>query len=380
LHVQGNRVKETQVSKVPPFDVTQQFQQIGSDLNREVASVLASGQYIGGPHVGQFEVEFAEYIGSGHGIACNSGTDALYLALRALGVGNGDEVITSPFTFFASAEVISMVGAKPVFVDIEADSFNLDLDCLEAAITDRTRAILPVHIFGRPVDMTRLMAIAVAHNLHVIEDCAQATGATWQGKRVGSFGDVGCFSFYPTKNLGGCGDGGMVTTNNAAIAEQVKILREHGSAKRYYHAHIGMNSRLDAIQAAILRVKLPHLDRWNQLRIEIADRYEQFLKHIPHVMTPPKCPGSVWNQYTIGLVDCDRDAVQARLREQDVITTTYYPLPLHLQEVYAHLGYGQGSFPVCETACQQVLSLPMFPELSEAQQMQVVGALKNALS
>lgn len=368
------------MSKVPPFDVTQQFQQIGNDLNREVTAVLASGQYIGGPHVGRFEVEFAEYIGSSHGIACNSGTDALYLTLRALGVGSGDEVITSPFTFFASAEVISMVGAKPVFVDIEADSFNLNLDLLESAITDRTRAILPVHIFGRPVDMARLMAIAVAHNLYVIEDCAQATGATWQGKRVGSFGNVGCFSYYPTKNLGGCGDGGMVTTNSEAIAEQIKILREHGSAKRYHHSHIGMNSRLDAIQAAILRVKLPYLDRWNQLRLEIADRYEELLKHIPHIVTPPQCPGSVWNQYTIRLVDCDRDAVQAKLREQDVITTVYYPLPLHLQEVYSHLGYTQGSFPVCESLCQQVLSLPMFPELSEAQQMIVVEALKNALS
>lgn len=368
------------MSKVPPFDVTQQFQQIGNDLSREVTAVLASGQYIGGPNVGQFEVEFAEYTGSKYGIACNSGTDALYLALRALGVGQGDEVITTPFTFFASAEVISMVGAKPIFVDIEADSFNLNLDQLELAITDRTRAILPVHLFGRPIDMSRLMAIANAHNLYVIEDCAQATGATWDGKRVGSIGDVGCFSYYPTKNLGGCGDGGMITTDNLAIAEQIKILREHGSAKRYHHSHIGMNSRLDAIQAAVLRVKLPHLDRWNQLRITIADLYEQFLKHVPGVITPPQCPGSVWNQYTIRLVDCDRDAVQTSLREQGVITTTYYPLPLHLQEVYQHLGYAQGSFPVAETVCTQVLSLPMFPELSELQQVAVVDALKNALS
>jgi dTDP-4-amino-4,6-dideoxygalactose transaminase len=368
------------VSIVPPFDVTQQFQQIGNDLSREVTAVLASGQYIGGPNVRQFEVEFAEYTGSKCGIACNSGTDALYLALRALGVGQGDEVITTPFTFFASAEVISMVGAKPVFVDIEADSFNLNLDRLEQAITDRTRAILPVHLFGRPIDMSRLMAIATAHNLYVIEDCAQATGATWEDKRVGSIGDVGCFSYYPTKNLGGCGDGGMVTTNNLAIAEQIQILREHGSAKRYYHSQIGMNSRLDAIQAAILRVKLPHLDRWNHLRIEIADRYEQFLKHVPGVITPAHCLGSVWNQYTIRLVERDRDAIQANLREQGVMTTTYYPLPLHLQEVYKHLGYVQGSFPVAETVCAQVLSLPMFPELSDIQQAAVVDALKNALS
>ncbi len=368
------------MSKVPPFDVTQQFQQIGNDLSREVTAVLASGQYIGGPNVGQFEVEFAEYTGSKYGIACNSGTDALYLGLRALGVSHGDEVITTPFTFFASAEVISMVGAKPVFVDIEADSFNLNLDQLDAAITDRTRAILPVHLFGRPIDMSRLMAIATAHKLYVIEDCAQATGATWKGQKVGSFGDVGCFSYYPTKNLGGCGDGGMVTTNNLAIAEQIQILRDHGSVRRYSHSQIGINSRLDAIQAAILRVKLPHLDRWNHLRGAIADRYDQFLKHVPGVITPPHCPGSVWNQYTIRLVERDRDAVQVNLREQGVITTTYYPLPLHLQEVYEHLGYAQGSFPVAETVCTQVLSLPMFPELSELQQVAVVDALKNALS
>ncbi len=213
------------MNKIPPFDVSQQYQQSGDRLNKAALEVLASGQYIGGQTVSQFENEFANYIGSDYGIACNSGTDALYLAMRALDIGEGDEVITSPFTFFASAETISMTGAKPVFVDIEAHSFNINMDLIEAAITDRTRAIMPVHLFGRSVDMTRLMAIAQQHNLYVIEDCAQATGATFNGQKVGNIGDVGCFSFYPTKNLGGCGDGGMMTTKSAEVAEKLKILR-----------------------------------------------------------------------------------------------------------------------------------------------------------
>lgn len=369
--------------KIPPFDVTQQYQQIGNDINQAVASVLASGQYIGGANVTGFEAEFASYIGTDRAVACNSGTDALYLSLRALNIGAGDEVITSPFTFFASAEAISMVGAKPVFVDIEAHSFNLNLDQLEPAITDRTRAILPVHLFGRAVDMTKLMAIAHKHNLYVIEDCAQSTGATWaeQGlnKKTGSIGHVGCFSFYPTKNLGACGDGGMVTTNDAAIADRIKVLREHGSPERYFHTDIGMNSRLDAIQAAILRVKLPYLDKWNVMRKVASDRYAQYLSPLPNIVTPHSCPSSVWNQYTIRLVDGDRDRVQTKLREQGVITIIYYPLPLHLQTVYEPLGYKQGSFPIAETVAHQVLSLPMFPEISEEQQLTVVEVLKESL-
>lgn len=365
---------------IPPFDISQQYKQIGSAIDQAVLAVLASGQYIGGSNVAKFEAEFASYIGSELAVACNSGTDALYLALRALSIGAGDEVITVPFTFFSSAEVISMVGAKPVFVDIEADSFNLNLDLLERAITERTRAILPVHLFGRPVDMTRLMAIARKHNLYVIEDCAQSTGATWEGKVTGSYGDVGCFSFYPTKNLGGCGDGGMVTTDNEAIARQIKILREHGSPQRYYHEHIGMNSRLDAIQAVILLQKLPYLDKWNAARTAISDRYTHLLSDINGIMTPSHIPGSVWNQYTIRLVDYDRDRVQAKLKEQGVSTVIYYPLPLHLQSVYANLGYPQGSFSVSEIVSHQVLSLPMFPELTEVQQSDVVKALKNSLT
>jgi len=369
------------VNKIPPFDASQQYQQIGDLLNKAALEVLASGQYIGGQTVSQFEAEFASYIGASYGIGCNSGTDALYLALRALDIGEGDEVITSPFTFFASAETISMAGAKPVFTDIEAHSFNMNVDLIESAITDRTKAIMPVHLFGRSVDMTKLMAIAKKHNLYVIEDCAQATGATFDGQKVGNIGDIGCFSFYPTKNLGGCGDGGMMTTNNPQVAEKLKILREHGSPKRYYHEYIGMNSRLDALQAALLQVKLPYLDKWNTQRREISDRYTHLFKdaNIPNLVSPHHCSGSVWNQYTVCIGDGKRDHVQAELREQNIITMIYYPLPLHLQSVYRDLGYKKSDFPITENICDRVLSLPMFPELSEEQQQRVVNTLQNIL-
>jgi len=375
------------VNKIPPFDVSQQYQQIGDRLNQAALAVLASGQYIGGQAVSQFETEFANYIGASvgsvvgsvQGISCNSGTDALYLALRALNIGEGDEVITSPFTFFASAETISMTGATPVFIDIEAHSFNMNVNLIESAITERTKAIMPVHLFGRSVDMTNLMAIAKKHNLYVIEDCAQATGATYKGQKVGNIGDVGCFSFYPTKNLGGCGDGGMMTTNNAEVAEKLRILREHGSPKRYYHEYIGMNSRLDSLQAALLQVKLPYLDKWNTQRREISDRYTHLLKdaNIPNLIFPDHCSGSVWNQYTVCIGAGKRNDVQNQLREQNIITMIYYPLPLHLQTVYKNLGYKKGDFPVTEDICDQVLSLPMFPELSEEQQDRVVSTLQK---
>ncbi|MEI6065330.1 MAG: DegT/DnrJ/EryC1/StrS family aminotransferase [Pseudanabaena sp. ELA748] len=369
------------MNKIPPFDVSQQYQQIGDRLNKAALEVLASGQYIGGQVVSSFEAEFAQYIGSNYGIGCNSGTDALYLAMRALDIGEGDEVITSPFTFFASAETISLTGAKPVFVDIEAHSFNMNMDLLEAAITDRTKAIMPVHLFGRAADMTKLMAIAQKHNLYVIEDCAQATGATFDDQKVGKIGDVGCFSFYPTKNLGGCGDGGMMTTNDPKIAEKLKILREHGSPKRYYHEYIGMNSRLDCLQAALLQVKLPYLDQWNTQRRAISDRYTDLLKaaNIPNLVSPHHCSGSVWNQYTVCIGDGKRDYVQTQLREQNIITMIYYPLPLHMQSVYSNLGYKKADFPITEDICDRVLSLPMFPELSEEQQQRVVSTLQAIL-
>ncbi|MBE9098587.1 DegT/DnrJ/EryC1/StrS family aminotransferase [Vacuolonema iberomarrocanum] len=374
------------MSLIPPFDLTRQYAQIGDAIDAAVLDVLASGKYINGPIVQAFEAEFAQYIGSDHCLGCNSGTDALYLALRALEIGAGDEVITTPFSFFATAETISAVGATPVFVDIHADTFNLNVAQVEAAITPKTKAIMPVHLFGHPVEMTALMAIAQAHNLFVIEDCAQATGACWEGKKVGSIGHIGCFSFFPTKNLGACGDAGAVTTNDAAVAERIRILREHGSRTRYYHEAIGVNSRLDVLQAAVLRVKLQHLDWLNMQRRTVAQRYLDGLAPIPGIVLPHSAKGgmSVWNQFTIrvsGEPDGGerRDRLRQQLQEQGILSMIYYPVPLHQQSVYAGLGYGSNQLPVTEQVAQAVLSLPMFPELEAEQQQQIAYALKESL-
>jgi dTDP-4-amino-4,6-dideoxygalactose transaminase len=385
------------VSNIPPLDLKRQYQAIGADVSAAVLEVLASGAYIGGSVVQNFEQQFANYVGTTECVGCNSGTDALYLALRAMKIGAGDEVITTPFTFIATAETISEVGAKPVFVDIDPTTFNLDLSQLATAITPRTKAIMPVHLFGNPLDMTELMSIANQHNLIVIEDCAQATGAKWNGKQVGSIGHFGCFSFFPTKNLGACGDGGAITINDPSLAADLRMYREHGSRQRYYHEAIGVNSRLDAIQAAVLQVKLQHLDRWNQQRASVAARYQELLANIPNIITPQPTPGgeSAWNQYTIRLVAPSgiepaayrdwakptlRERVRASLQAAGVISMIYYPLPLHLQEVYQDLGYPAGSFPITELVSHQVLSLPMFPEITPEEQQRVVYALKDAIS
>jgi dTDP-4-amino-4,6-dideoxygalactose transaminase len=377
------------VSNIPPLDLKRQYQAIGADVSAAVLEVLASGAYIGGSVVQNFEQQFASYVGTTECVGCNSGTDALYLALRAMKIGAGDEVITTPFTFIATAETISEVGAKPVFVDIDLATFNLDLSQLAAAITPRTKAIMPVHLFGNPLDLTELMSIATQHNLIVIEDCAQATGAKWNGKQVGSIGHFGCFSFFPTKNLGACGDGGAITVNDPALAGDLRMYREHGSRQRYYHEAIGVNSRLDAIQAAVLQVKLQHLDRWNQQRAKVAATYQELLANVPNIITPQATPGgeSAWNQYTIRLVAptgidaaAYRDRVRASLQEVGVISMIYYPLPLHLQEVYRDLDLPIGSFPNTELVSHQVLSIPMFPEITFDEQQRVVYALKDAIS
>ncbi|MFQ4139536.1 DegT/DnrJ/EryC1/StrS family aminotransferase [Nodosilinea sp. PGN35] len=375
------------MSVIPPVDLTEQFRTIQSDVNAAVAEVLASGQYINGPVVETFAQAFGDYVGTEHCIVCNSGTDALYLALRALNIGPGDEVITSPFTFIATAEAISAVGATPVFVDIDLDTFNIDVASIEAAVSDRTRAIMPVHLFGRPVDMGPIMDLAARHDLTVIEDCAQATGAEWMGQQVGRVGQVGCFSFFPTKNLGGCGDGGALTTNDEALAATARMLTEHGSRVKYHHEAIGVNSRLDSVQAAILAIKLRHLDRWNQQRSQVADRYHSLLAPVPEVVRPlPVTFGrSVWNQYTLRLPQAtakgqERNQVQQLMREAGVICMVYYPLPLHLQPVYRSLGYQLGALPNAEAAAHQVLSLPMFPELTAAAQEQVVQTLRAVLT
>lgn len=391
------------MTSIPPLDLTQQYQTIQVEIETAVLELLASGRYIGGAAVMEFEQQFAQYVGTQSAVSCNSGTDALSLALRALDIGPGDEVITTPFTFFATAEVISAVGATPVFVDIEATGFNLDLDQLAAALTPRTKAVIPVHLFGRPVDLSRLMALSQTHGFYVIEDAAQAVGATWQGQRVGSWGHVGCFSFFPTKNLGACGDGGCLTTSDPEIAAKARMLREHGMRQRYYHEAIGMTSRLDAVQAVILSIKLRHLEQWNAQRRAIAQRYHQRLSPLPGLVPPTEvaCGESVWHQYTVrvqpcgsgaetcqaqdaALASCDRAQpghcrqwLRDRLAEQGVSTMIYYPVPLHHQAVYASMGLGKGSFPVAEQASLEVLSLPMFPELTLEQQERVVSAIEQ---
>ncbi len=378
---------------IPPLDLGRQYQALQTEINTAVLSVLASSQYIGGPVVAQFEQNFANYIETPFCISCNSGTDALYLALRAFDVGPGDEVITSPFSFIATAEVISIVGATPVFVDIVPQTFNLDPHQVERAITSRTRAIIPVHLFGQTAQMDELMVIAQAHSLPVIEDCAQATGASWknsEGKnqKVGSIGKIGCFSFYPSKNLGGCGDGGAITTRSAELAEKMRIVRDHGRKSGYIHEAVGMNSRLDSIQAAILDVKLRYLERWNRQRQVVAQRYAQLLENIPGITLPQPLADSVWNQYTIrvqrdgelGDAGSRRDRVRTELLEQGVQSMVYYPLPLHRQPVYANLGYRLGQLPESDKAASEVLSLPMFPELTEIEQERVRDGLKDALT
>lgn len=374
------------MKKIPPVDLARQYQQIAQETDAAILAVLKSGYYIGGPVVSEFEQQFAEYVGTSHAIGCNSGTDALYLAILALEIGPGDEVITPSFTFFATAEMVSQTGATPVFVDIDPLTFNLDPHKLEAAITSKTKAIIPVHLFGQSVDMTTVMAIAEKHHLFVIEDCAQATGAKWQDKQVGSWGHINAFSFFPTKNLGGCGDGGAVTTNDPVLADKVRMLKEHGSRQRYFHEAIGINSRLDALQAAILQIKLRYLDEWNQQRQQAAQLYTELLTPIPHLILPTEIAGGehVWNQYTIRIQNNDsqgisRNAVREKLQESGVISMIYYPIPLHLQVVYQNLGYPLGSFPQTEAIAEQVLSLPMFPGINIEEQKQVAYALKETL-
>ena len=383
------------MKKIPPVDLTRQYEHIKEEADLAVLEILNSGNYVGGATVAKFEQNFANYLDVAECVSCNSGTDALFLALRALNITAGDEVITSPFTFFATAEVITRVGAKPIFVDIDLNTFNFNLDQVKQAITPQTKVIIPVHIFGQPVNMTELMAIADSHNLYVIEDCAQAAGATWEQRKVGSIGHVGCFSFFPTKNLGACGDGGAVTTNDKAIAQQIRILKEHGSPARYRHDHIGLNSRIDAIQAAILTIKLRYLDFWNQQRQQAAHYYQELLQSVSLLKLPQAMEegDSVWNQYSICIgdrlnsathhSDCPetlRDKIRERLLDKGIISMIYYPIPLHLQPVYQDLGYQKGQLFIAEQAAREILSLPMFPGISEAEQEQVAYALKDCLS
>ncbi|MFM7034252.1 MAG: aminotransferase class I/II-fold pyridoxal phosphate-dependent enzyme [Planctomycetia bacterium] len=351
---------------IPVCDVRPQYAQLKDEIDAVMKDVAAAGNFILGPNVKAFEQEMAAYCGCSHAVGVANGTDALHLALRALSIGPGDEVITTPFTFVATTEAILMVGATPVFVDIDLRTFNIDHRLIEEAITPRTKAILPVHLYGRPCAMDEIMAIAHRHGLKVVEDCAQALGATYRGRKIGTFGDVGCLSFFPSKNLGCMGDGGMVLTNDAAVFERVEMLRRHGGRVKYHHEELGMNSRLDELQAAILRVKLPHLDRWNAARRRTATAYGRSLNGLARIQLPlPPDPalGHVFHQYTIAIDD--RDAASDALRTAGIGTAVYYPTPLHLQPVHAQLNYRRGDLPKAEAAAARVLSLPMYPGMPE---------------
>ncbi len=366
---------------VPLTDLTAQYQSIKDEIDAAIGRTLESGSFILGKEVETFEAEAASYCGASFGVGVASGTDALHLALLACGIGAGDEVLTTPFTFIATAESIHKCGATPVFVDIEPDTCNMDLAQMERHVTPRTKGIVPVHLYGHPCDMTRIMEFAAAHGLKVVEDCAQALGATWQNRKVGSFGDAGCLSFFPSKVLGAYGDGGMVVTNSQSMAEHIRMLRSHGSKRKYYHDLPGFNSRLDSLQAAILRVKLSHLDDWLDNRRRISETYATLLGGVQGLTLPLERQGAthVYNYYTIRVRGGEeaRDGLAGHLKSHGIATAVYYPKALHLQPVYAELSYRQGDFPVTEAAQTEVLSLPIYPELTEGQLAHVADAIKS---
>lgn len=348
---------------IPMVDLKRQYAALKMEIDAAVSDVLEKTQFILGPNVGKLEEEVAAYHGLAYAAGVANGTDALLLALRACGIKSGDEVITTPFTFIATAEVVAQLGAIPVFVDICPDTFNINPGLIEEKITPRTKAIIPVHLFGHPADMEPIMQTAAKHNLKVIEDCAQAFGARYQNRHTGTIGDVGCFSFFPSKNLGCYGDGGMVITKDETIARQVKMLRNHGSQVRYHHSEVGYNSRLDEIQAAILRVKLKYIDQFNEARRSNAAAYCAALDN-KNIIPPSTAQGSehVFHQFTIRAQN--RDAIARALTEKEIASAVYYPVPLHQQEVFVKLYDYSTSLPVSEMCAREVLSLPMFPELS----------------
>jgi dTDP-4-amino-4,6-dideoxygalactose transaminase len=360
---------------VPLLDLKAQYVGIKAEVLSAIEAVCDEQGFVLGPRVSAFEEATANYIGSRYAIGCASGSDALLLSLMAIGMKPGDEVITIPFTFFATAGAISRLGAKVMFVDIQPDTFNIDPALIEKAITPRTKAIIPVHLFGQCADMPAINEIAERKNVKVIEDACQAIGAAQQGKRAGILGDTGCFSFFPTKNLGGFGDGGLITTNDKALADAMAMLRVHGSQARYLHDAVGINSRLDTLQAAVLQIKLKYLDQWTEGRRRNAERYRQLFartKHVDRVVLPPTRPGNfhVYNQFTVRAPK--RDELRSFLKEKGVGTEVYYPLPMHLQNCYRDLGHQKGAFPQSEQAAEEVMSIPIYAELTELQQSYVV--------
>lgn len=368
---------------IPMVDLTAQYPLVRDAIESGLHQALDEAKFIMGPNVGALEAETAEYLGADHAIGVASGTDALHLALRGAGVNPGDEVITTPFSFIATAEAICYIGSKPVFVDIDSSTFNLDPDAVEAAITERTRAIIPVHLFGQPADMPRLQAIADRYSLQIVEDCAQSFGADINGQMTGTIGVTGAFSFFPSKNLGGYGDGGLVTTNDESIADQVRMLRNHGSERRYYHDRIGYNSRLDELQAVILRAKLPHIDTFNQKRREVAALYSEGLSQLPEITVPHEdgIGKHVYHQYTLLCSDHrQREHLMHALSEQDIASAIYYPVPLHQQAAFANeSGKADGVLPVAESIAKRCFSLPIYPELPAADIDRVIAAIHAAL-
>lgn len=391
------------------LDLTRQYEIIQEKVEKAVLEQMKSGNYIGGAAVTDFEAKFAKYVGAKHAIALNSGTDALVIALKALGIGEGDEVITTPFTFFATAETVAMVGATPVFVDVEENTYNMDASKIEEKITDKTKAILPVHIFGQPVNMTEIKAIAEKYDLFVIEDACQAVGAAFGDKKIGSIGDAACFSFFPTKNLGGFGDGGMITTNSDDVAVICRAYREHGGAQngakarsilggvedtletnktgdalynpyKYYNYLIAYNSRLDAIQARVLDIKLDYLDGFNARRTKIAMFYNDSFADIEEIKTPEVRDGvtPVWHQYAFRC--SDKDAMGDFLASKGVGSAAFYPVPLHLQKAFDYLGYKEGDLPVAEKITKQTVCLPIFPELKQGELEYIVASVREFYS
>ena len=368
--------------RVPLLDLRAQYAPLKDEIEEAVRRVMDSQQFIMGPDVAALENEIARYTGARHAIACASGSDALLLALMALEVKDGDEVITTPYSFFATASSIARLGARPVFVDIEPATYNIDISKIEGAVTERTRAVMPVHLYGQCAEMNALVETCGRHDLPVIEDAAQAIGAADEAGQAGVVGSVGCFSFYPSKNLGAAGDAGMMTTADDALAARLRSLRVHGSPTKYYHELLGVNSRLDSLQAAVLRVKLPHLDNWSNARRANAVRYDRLFEDAglaEEIGLPVVREGArhIFNQYVIRVRNGRRDALAEHLKERGVGTDIYYPVPLHLQACFAYLGYREGDFPEAERAARETLALPIYPELTAEQQSYVVEMIRE---
>lgn len=374
------------MKKIQMVDLGSQYEKIQEEIDTAVLNVIRSCAYINGPEVKSFQSELESYLDAKHVIPCANGTDALQIAMMALGLKPGDEVITADFTYVATAEVIALLQLTPVLVDVDPDTFNIDVEAIKAAITPKTKAIVPVHLFGQSAPMEEIMAVAKAHNLYVIEDAAQAIGAEYtfsdgRKQKVGTIGDIGATSFFPSKNLGCYGDGGAIFTNNDTYAENLRVIANHGQTRQYYHDKVGVNSRLDSIQAAILRIKLRHLDEYARERNIAADFYDNAFKDVPQIKTPVRFNQSnhVFHQYTLILDGVDREALRNYLMEREVPAMIYYPVPLHLQKAYRDDRYNEGDFPVTEKLCENVISLPMQTELSTEQLTHITESVKSFL-